>query len=313
MLAVAHGAHEALRTAAGGQVTLATVSSSIVGGSCCILAVAAGGGYTAAVEKSPLFLAWGLLIAAQGVVAWAGLLPILWTWRRLWATADDRTHRHLGAALGAVFVCIIAFFLALFLFVPPLHVDWPLGSHHRWRILIVALVVLFPALLAILTMWLAAAGADRPPPEGARMPSEVVQQYLEHRETVQACLWFLGVVVGAVVLATGMLRQSMLAGNFATEETYSATLVLDYGAFFTLIVLLCYAPAYGLIRRAGNRLQHEFLPNTTDVLSWEEQRSKLTKALGLELRLDQSLKDAVAILSPLLASLVSTALPALGR
>jgi hypothetical protein len=275
----------------------------------CLLAVTAGPEYGKAVSASPLFLAWGVLIVAEGVFAWAGLLPTLWALRRLWTSTSLTTHRYLGGATGAIAVSIIAFLVGLPVWVPRLDVTWPLGSYHPLRVGVVGAVVILPALSAILTMWLAAASADAPPPNASRVPIEVVRQYLENRGIVQACLWFLGVVIGITVLATGMLRQSMVAGKFAEEAKYPASLPLAYGAFFTLVVLLCYAPAYALIRRAGNRLLHDLLSSTTDLLTWDEQQSKFSRLLGLDLRLDQSVKDSVAILGPLLAGLMSTALP----
>jgi hypothetical protein len=254
-----------------------------------------------------LYLAWSTLVVAQGVVAWSGLLPSFWTVRGLWLKADASTRTWLGATLG-----VVIGLLALYsLFVPrsfELNVRWPLGDQQTARIGVISAIVMTPTLVAVFGMWLSAVAAERLTGDGTAT-TKTISEYLGLRGTLQGLLWFVGTVIGIAVLSTGMLRQSMLASGFANEETYPPPLVLAYGAFFTMLLLACYLPAYAIVQRAGERLKAAILGEIADVKEWGESNARVAKLLGLNLSVDKSIKDAIAIFAPLVAGFVANALP----
>lgn len=207
-------------------------------------------------------------------------------------------------------------------------------------------IICIPPTLAVVAMWLTAAAtlesptavATKPPAaavvvvvalppmtEPAESEVDAVAGYLERRERLQSLLWFVGIVVGCVVLSTGVLRQTMLDGKGATSESYPSSLVLAYGAFFTLVVIVSYVPAFVFMRIAGHRILSVLLASrladkreveandpskkTPDLAVWRDERKQLIELLGLDVGLHTTLKDTTAILAPLAAGFASMALP----
>ena len=290
-----------------GQVTRGIVSLSLCGGLLAGLTICWSADFQKAMHLSPLFLAWAMVITGDGILAWSMLLPAGRIIQQLWPGVSAEVRQQLRSTL----IFIAAMLGAFFTLMPmefPLEVTWPLGHHHGIRLGAVSALILIPALVAVLVMWLAAAKAECLP-RSADNPVEVVAEYLEQRRTVQGFLWFVGAVIGGTVLATGAMRKAMLAAQYATGAHYPSELVVAYGAFFTLILGLCYLPAYLLMQRAGDRILHDFLKGTTDVAAWNKERKRLAKLLGLDASIAQSLKDLGAIVSPLAAGLFSIALP----
>lgn len=290
-----------------GQVTRGIVVLSVLGGLLAGLTICWSADFQKAMHASPLFLAWAMVITGDGILAFSMLVPAGRIIQKLWPGISAEVRRQLRSTL----VFIAAVLGAFFTLMPkefPLEVTWPLGEHHGMRLGAVSALILVPALVAVLAMWLAAARAECLPGAPASPPA-VVAEYLEQRRTVQGFLWFVGAVIGGTVLATGAMRKAMLAAQYATGAHYPSELVLAYGAFFTLILGLCYLPAYIVMQSAGDRIRQEFLKDTTDVVAWNKERKRLAKLLGLDAGIAQSLKDSGAILSPMIAGLISVALP----
>lgn len=300
-------AEELSPPALAGQITRGIVSLSVVGGLLAGLTICWSADFQKAMHLSPLFLAWAMVITGDGILAWSMLLPAGRIIQKLWPDLSAEVRQQLRSTLFFVAVVLGAFFTLM----PkefPLEVTWPLGYYHGIRMGAVSALILAPALVAVLAMWLAAAKAECLPSAGAA-PLAVLTDYREQRRTMQGFLWFVGAVIGGTVLATGAMRKSMLAAQYATPAHYPSELVLAYGAFFTLILGLCYLPAYIVMQGAGERLLQGFLKETTDVAAWNKERKRLTKLLGLDAGVAQSLKDVGAILSPLGAGLISVVLP----
>ncbi len=290
-----------------GQITHGIVSLAVLGGLLAGLTICWSADFQKAMHLSPLFLAWAMVITGDGILAWSMLLPAVRVIQQLWPGVSSEVRRQLRSTLIFVAAVLGAFF-ALMPKEFPLEVTWPLGDYHGIRLGAVSALILIPALVAVLAMWLAAAKAECLP-RAAENPLGVVAEYLEQRRTLQGFLWFVGAVIGGTVLATGAMRKSMLAAQYATEAHYPSELVLAYGAFFTLILGLCYVPAYIVMQSAGDRILQGFLKSTTDVAVWHKERKRLAKLLGLDASVAQSLKDIGAILSPLGAGLISVVLP----
>lgn len=88
-----------------------------------------------------------------------------------------------------------------------------------------------------------------------------------------------------------------------------------YGLFFSALVALIYVPVYGSLERAGLDLVDRVYPvpdGEAPSEDWQGGRERLAKLLKLGFRAEDSLRSSVAILAPLLATLVSTLLPGAG-
>jgi hypothetical protein len=294
------------------SMTLGMVGLGALGGLGCVLAVTVFADLGKAVARSPVYLAWVTILFAEGVLAWSGALRILWSVRTIGPGVERTTLRQLASTLLAVALVLAANHLVLPRVYPLVGVHWPLCCH-AFRMTLVNIIVFVPAVTALYAMWLSAARADQI--TQAFDPSVgKISDYLDLRGTMQGCLWFVGTVIGIAVLATGMLRQAMLAaGDLKREADLPPQLVLGYGAFFTVILGLAYVPAHIAMLRAGERIRRALLEPTTDVAVWREERKKLGALLGLDVSADKAFKDAVAILAPLVAGFVANALPGVAK
>ena len=328
-----------------GLTTLFIVAPAFAAGAACTLIVTTSSHFGTAVARAPLVYAWVTMLAAQGAIAWAGLAPTAWLTLATWRTVS-KTTRGLLVATAGVLVALLTIYSVLEPRAGALpHVQWPLEDEQTSRVAMLSAIICIPPTLAVVAMWLtaavtlesptavtatklpaAAAAVELPPrPEPVEPEVDAVARYLGCRERLHSLLWFVGIVVGCVVLSTGVLRQTMLDAKGATSESYPSSLVLAYGAFFTLVLLVSYVPAFVLMRIAGHRILSVLLASrladkraveasdpskkTPDLAVWSGERKQLIELLGLDIGLDTTLKNTVAILAPLAAGFASMALP----
>lgn len=293
----------------GGVIVFGMVVGALVGGVASATILATAPGFTAAVQKTPMVIGWTVLIAAEGAVSWAGAFPSVTAWWVSTKAAEGRNRKWLPLTLAAI-VGVIVFAFVVEPRVFPLDVPWPLGESHYTRVGVMSFFVLIPPFLALAGMWSSAIAAfelsfDKF--DGKKKDVDVVATFVELRERVQSLLWYLGVVIGGAMLATGALRKSMLDVGM-TEKQYPSTLVLVYGAFFTLLLIISYVPAYLLLQRGGKRLVYR-LADGENVLAWNDQRQKLATLLVPTTGIGDTLKSTVAIFSPIVAGFLTLALP----
>jgi hypothetical protein len=299
-----------------GVPTLTIVASAIAGAVACTLAVTSASDFPCVVKKAPIVYAWVTLLATQGAISWAGFAPALWIGCKAWRSVAGKTRLLLLAA----FLCIVVL-VATYVILEPraakLPFDhWPLGAQQSSRIGIISALIVIPALAALGAMWLTAARACQGPssvaPEETALPHAPARDaasYAKSRDAIQSLLWFLGTLLSIAVVSTGVLRQTVIDGRYATPVQYPAPLVLSYGTFFTVVIVIGYAPVFLSMQLAGQRLVDSLLRDLSDVRAWGDERNRLGKLLGLDISIDHSLKSAVAILSPLIAGFVSLGLP----
>lgn len=305
----------------GGFVLFAAVFAAVFGAGLCILCVVwpwEGDGtlfhFLSAVWRSPLMLAWALLIATTGALSWAGLAAGARACRSAWKRIELPKHK-LWVAGTTVLLILALFGMPTVASQYPLLVEWPLGDYHSARIGVISVVVMVPALTAIVGMWLTAVAIFDAIDLGKDTPQYKVALYLEFSRRVQSMLWFVGIVIGCAVLSTGTLRQAMIAGGWAKDNKFPAELVLAYAAYYTLLLIISYLGPYVLVRRAGERLVNDLAGSKdikaieADAVAWQEQRDKLAKTLRLSNTLQESLVGALAILGPIVGGLLSLALP----
>jgi hypothetical protein len=118
----------------------------------------------------------------------------------------------------------------------------------------------------------------------------------------------LGALIGGITLATGALRNAATAieGN---KQIIPPEVVLVYGAYFTVLVALVYAPTYVTLQTTGRNLQDSVLPMPSPASqeweTWCKKRQGLEEVLRLEKGGTQSFQTSFAILAPLAGSIIS--------
>jgi hypothetical protein len=146
---------------------------------------------------------------------------------------------------------------------------------------------------------------------------ESLKTFLSLQDAAGRFLGVLGAIIGLLVLSTGAQRRAVLwysQHHPHQRAHYGFELVLVYGFLFTILVAAVYLPTYLTLTDVGNRIRDAVFPSVpASRPEWAdrlEKREKLGQALGLEQGPVGRLKSGVAILTPLLGSLVGLLLSA---
>jgi hypothetical protein len=97
-----------------------------------------------------------------------------------------------------------------------------------------------------------------------------------------------------------------------TASKFPATYPLLYGGLFTAVLAMIYFPAYDELQRASRRLVEIAYPvdwREGPDHSWFEARRDFADLLKIELSPLQAFRSGVAILGPILGSLLGLILP----
>ena len=261
----------------------------------------------------PETTAW-ITILSFSVAFWAVASLLLWadvwTLRRL----PRRTER-IMFAIGA-----IAFFAIL---VAPLVVaskirtfEIPLAyATTRIRILqaTAGMLVVLPG---VLSMWLHTLRFARhdytidatDESTDGKPGEQAVRSFRHDRAALLRAGSILGATVGLATLATGALRNAMLANG---NEAISATMVLAYGAGYTAMLAIVYVPAYMTMQLAGQRIRDAFapmeLPGSPTYDEYVKRRIAWEELLQFKANAADSLRIGTAVLAPIVTG-VSTVL-----
>jgi hypothetical protein len=140
---------------------------------------------------------------------------------------------------------------------------------------------------------------------------EHIQQYLRFRDQLQQFISILGTVIGLATLATGAARKGLIAWG-ASVEAYPLTIVLVYGAYYTVIVALVYIPTYSSLVEIGRGLLEAFFPKSSPKSgNWTDMYAKrrdLEELLQLRTSVQHNLQSSVAVFAPLLSGILAALL-----
>jgi hypothetical protein len=145
---------------------------------------------------------------------------------------------------------------------------------------------------------------------------ESLKTFLSLQDAAGRFLGVLGAIIGLLVLSTGAQRRAVLSysDTMGLHTQYGFELVLVYGFLFTILVAAVYFPTYLTLTDVGNRIRDAVFPpvpaSRPEWIDRVQKREKLGQVLGLEQGPIGRLKAGVAILTPLLSSLVGLLLSA---
>lgn len=191
---------------------------------------------------------------------------------------------------------------------------FPLGHSERVRLLyIYALVTLLPLMAAILLVYKGVLDKASKISSVARNEGkllEIANDLLRYRNLLQNYLLIAGIIVSIVPIATATLRSILITTGYATEQNFPIITVMSYGLFFTMVLVLFYAPTHLLLTETSRKLRDVLCP--IDSLSTMEenlrQRKSLDEWLQTNIGLAQNLKAGIVALSPLISSFVASVL-----
>jgi len=141
-----------------------------------------------------------------------------------------------------------------------------------------------------------------------------VESYLQLRAVLERVLGIEGAILGAAILAAGALRNVVVAWHNGDDSSFPPEYVLLWGAFFTLLMALLYAPIYHRIQETGWRMVEAVCPAQEPTsATWAgayEKRKQVEEMLRLGVGPTASFRAGVAIAAPLLSSIVGVLLGA---
>lgn len=189
--------------------------------------------------------------------------------------------------------------------------------HHDWKLKIFNYVGMGVGVLAVTGLWATQAALKRVRPafikaeNGGGRPDLPwhITNFLRLRLGLERYLLAAGVIVGAATLATGALRQAILAVRPDLAGKFMVYDVIGYGLAFSVLIALVYAPAHAQLVRARSLLRDSIVelpeagPESWD--KWNAERKAVEELLQGHTSLFASLTGAISILTPLLGSLVS--------
>ena len=125
------------------------------------------------------------------------------------------------------------------------------------------------------------------------------QAYEVHAGLPAHWLAIAGGIIGLATLATGALRNAVLAVHLRFDAYY----LLLYGLYFTGVLAVAFAPSYLAMRNTGARLRDRSFPlpdpNDSSCFDVLTKRKSFDDLIQLNLWASATFKAGVAILAPL--------------
>jgi hypothetical protein len=250
--------------------------------------------------KNERFLIWAALLCAQSAL-WVILAPPIWrSLRRL--LSEYGASRRLLVEIGvsaAVIVALVVGFVVVFGSTAP---KYPL-PHRATKLHILTGAGFLVTLLALVGMWLVEAAIGR---TGNNQRTKAMVEYLRLRADLGRFLSAAAAIIAAATLSTGALRGAVLAN--VPGEKFPPEYVLYYGAYFSALLALAYAPAYITCREAGRRLADALLPLPDDEsgswADWYANRKALEAMMELDIATSKGMQTGLAVAAPFLGSAI---------
>lgn len=265
---------------------------------------------------------WGLLLYTQTAL-WCALALPLWVsvFRRGGRPKQFDITPEVLVKAAVVFGFLLWIYFSGGFEAPVKDLREFLNPHHGKKLAVFSLGGLMVALLAMAGIWAAQGALEKLGDEsraaqekGAAAAETVgrVEHFLALRSRVELYLLAAGTIIGAATLATGALRQAVIAHSPRYEHQFMVQDVLGYGLIFSFLLALVYAPAYARLAQTRSLLLGELAPLPGQGAGgqkpwdeWNKERKAADEMLHANAGFFASMTGAVSILTPLLGSLVA--------
>ena len=234
--------------------------------------------------------------------------------------SGQRPGQYLGLILMILLGTIVYVFLIALVYGITLSVrlefetGFPLGHSERIRVIyIYTLITLLPLMGAILLIYkgvLDKAKQISTVAEDEAKLLKIANELLRYRNLLQNYLLIAGIIVSIVPIATATLRSILITTGYATEQNFPIIVVMSYGLFFTMVLILFYAPTHLLLSETSRKLRDVLCPidSVSTLEKCLQQRRALDDWLQTNIGLAQNLKAGILALSPLISSFVASVL-----
>ncbi len=258
-----------------------------------------------------VYFVWLIFIAFIAAFSFLLALPL---WSSLQQFRAYLTRRRVGDLIVSAFLLLLLFAVPDGIFGLLAGAGKPLPIYLFFpRILILLLIVYLSLLPSMIGIWLIRDAVEKQydvlMANEADFQSKVADFLSNHirlRELSQLYLAAIGIVVTLVTLTNGANRNVMTALQ-PNGNSIPTSVVLVYGFYFTVVVILIYAPTYFSLLHTGFALRDRLYPvQQVEALGETVSRRKVfEESLQLNINVEQSLRTGLIVLSPLLTGLVS--------
>ncbi len=252
---------------------------------------------------------WLTLLGAQGVLWVASVAYTAATAFRAMKTSDFR-FQHLGVALFSLAVPGAAIIIFTLLEggspgLPPA----TLGPYRIVNQAVVGITGMVVAGLAVLGMYIVCS-VWQSECQVRDFSGANVARYLALRESAVRLLFLAGVIMAGATVAEGAMCGAVNAEN--GKEYFPPEYVIVFGAVYSLLLMVAYAPVYAVFVSTGTRLREGIVgeppTSSADFKAWKEWRSAMDEAFGLSWNGLAALGPVFSVLLPLFSGWVTTLL-----
>jgi hypothetical protein len=268
-------------------------------------------------ELNAQYRLWVLFFGAQAAL-WAATPFVAWEpVCALWKEVSDVQRRWAAvtAAVVALVSAILIFQLGPSSLAAKVHRYSEVPQHAIKLQVMIPLGILAAGLpilgMTLLCAALVALKAD---------DSAGLTKHQDYQELSRSFVSQVGLIIGAATLGAGVLRTATNSraahadsahaiGRAVSEsEVFPVEYIIAYGLAFSLLVAIIYLPASRLLEKRARGLRKELL-KSSESEDRIERRKMLTEALGLDRGWQSAIGTGVAILGPLIGSVLSLSFP----
>jgi hypothetical protein len=255
---------------------------------------------------------WLFLFAAQTALWALAILPVAASLSALWRFGENNWRRVI-VSTGSLAVALLLIAVGTrFISTSFPEINYPLPSHGV-KLTIIAVIGSAIAIagglgMALVHTGLAQIARDDLTSEGTR--DTAIPDVFLLGEHLQRLLVIEGAIIGAAVLATAALRNAVLAYGEkpgAEATSFPPEYVLVYGAAFSVLLALVWAPIYSLLTAVAASLRDAAVGGRAANESWtdwHERRKEFDDFLSVQATAGASFRSGVAILTPLASGLL---------
>jgi hypothetical protein len=254
---------------------------------------------------------WLFLLCAMTALWALALLPLAASLRIVWQFGEGNWGRVIVSTASLAVVLLLIAVGSRFVSTSFPEINYPLPSHGA-KLMVIAGVGSVIAIAGGLGMALVHAGLvrvarDDLSSEAAR--DRAIPNLFLLREQLERLLAIEGAILGAAILQVAALRNAVLAYGQKSEAeptSFPPEYVLVYGAAFSILLALVWAPIYSLLIAAGARVRDAATKRAENEswLDWHERRTRFEDLVGFQSTPSASFRSGVAILTPLASSLL---------
>jgi hypothetical protein len=225
---------------------------------------------------------------------------------------QDSTWRQL---IGSYTIFIALIFSVTIIFGSPDTSSVANYAATRTLLVLLSLLAAAPSIMGIWTIdWALSRMKDQIKQANKSQLKQILSDLILTRTKLLTLLSAIGALLGVSVLATGALRNAVLAAKPTNSKVveYPIEYVLLYGLFFSALIVVVYVPAYFRLQdRSRDYIEMVFpLPDQGHYSSDDyTNRENLGKLLRIDASLQETLQTGLAIIAPLMATLLSLLLP----